>query len=68
MTKIQMTEEIITSKKVLGLSWEEIASKVGLAPVFLTSACFGMNQDEVWNTLENCYKVFGITPQPHPEV
>lgn len=43
MTKIQMTEEIIISKKVLGLSWEEIASKVGLAPVFLTSACFGMN-------------------------
>lgn len=32
------------------------------------SACFGMNQDEVWNTLENCYKVFGIVPQPHPEV
>ena len=32
------------------------------------SACFGMNQDEIWNTLENCYKVFGIVPQPHPEV
>lgn len=43
MTKIQMTEEIIVAKKTLGLSWEEIASKVGLGSVFLTSACFGMN-------------------------
>lgn len=32
------------------------------------TACFGMNQVALWNTLENCYKVFGITPQPHPEV
>lgn len=25
------------------LGWEDIAEKVGLAPVFLTSACLGMN-------------------------
>ena len=43
MTKIEMTEEIIVAKKKLDLTWEEIASKVGLAPVFLTSACLGMN-------------------------
>jgi cyanate lyase len=43
MTKIQMTEEIIISKKELGLSWEEIASKVGLGSVFITSACLGQN-------------------------
>lgn len=43
MNKLEMTEEIILAKKSSNLSWEEIASKVGLAPVFLTSACFGMN-------------------------
>lgn len=43
MTKIEMTEEIILAKKSAGLSWEEIAAKVGLGSVFLTSACLGMN-------------------------
>ena len=43
MTKIEMTEEIIIAKKELGLSWEEISSKVGLGNVFLTSACLGKN-------------------------
>jgi cyanate lyase len=43
MKKIEMSEEIILAKKASKLSWEEIASKVGLAPVFLTSACLGMN-------------------------
>lgn len=43
MNKLEMTEEIILAKKNSKMSWEEIASKVGLAPVFLTSACLGMN-------------------------
>ncbi len=43
MTKIEMTEAIILAKTSKGLSWEEIAEKVGLAPVFLTSACLGTN-------------------------
>ena len=43
MTKIEMTEEIIIAKKELGLSWEDIAAKVSISPVFLTSACLGMN-------------------------
>jgi len=43
MTKIEMTEEIIISKKELSLSWEDISSKVGLGSVFLTSACLGKN-------------------------
>ncbi|GLS92067.1 cyanate hydratase [Psychromonas marina] len=43
MNKIEMSEEIILAKKELALSWEEIASLVGISPVFLTSACFGMN-------------------------
>jgi cyanate lyase len=43
MTKIEMTETIITAKKSSGLSWEAIAENVGLGPVFLTSAALGMN-------------------------
>ena len=43
MNKLEMTESIITAKTVSGLGWEEIAGKVGLAPVFVTSACLGMN-------------------------
>ena len=43
MNKIEMTEEIIIAKKELGLSWEDIASQVSISPVFLTSACLGMN-------------------------
>ena len=43
MTKIQMTETIILAKAEAKLSWEAIASSVGLSPVFLTSACLGKN-------------------------
>ena len=43
MKKIDMTEEIITAKKSMGISWEDLATKVGISPVFLTSACLGQN-------------------------
>lgn len=43
MKKIEMTEVIMTAKAQSNLGWEQIADKVGLAPVFLTSACLGMN-------------------------
>ena len=43
MKKIEMTEEIISAKKQIGLSWEEIAEKVAMSPIFLTSAALGMN-------------------------
>ena len=43
MNKIAMTETIMVAKAEAGLDWEEIADRVGLAPVFLTSACLGMN-------------------------
>ena len=57
MNKLQMTETIIVAKSESGLGWEDIAAKVGLAPVFLTSACLGMNSlkpelaDKVCETL-----------------
>lgn len=43
MNKLEMTEIIITAKTQSGLTWEAIAAQVGLAPVFITSACLGMN-------------------------
>ena len=43
MNKIEMTESIMAAKSQSGISWETMADKVGLAPVFLTSACLGMN-------------------------
>ncbi|MCH9812910.1 MAG: cyanase [Epsilonproteobacteria bacterium] len=43
MKKIEMTEEIMSAKREAGLSWEEIAQKVGMSAVFLTSAALGMN-------------------------
>ncbi|GAB4357626.1 MAG: cyanase [Methylohalobius crimeensis] len=43
MNKLEMTEEIMAAKSEAGLGWETIAEKVGLSPVFLTSACLGMN-------------------------
>lgn len=48
MNKVAMTEAIVLAKNKLQLSWEAIAGHVGLDPVFVTSACLGMNslQDE----------------------
>ncbi len=43
MNKITMTEAIIEAKLAKGISWESLAADVGLDPVFLTSACLGMN-------------------------
>lgn len=43
MNKVEMTESILAAKMGSGMGWEEIAEKVGLSPVFLTSACLGMN-------------------------
>jgi cyanate lyase len=43
MNKIEMTEAIMIAKSKSGLGWEAIAEKVGLDPVFVTSACLGMN-------------------------
>ena len=43
MTKEEMTDQIIASKKSKELTWEEIANKVGKGTTWVTSACFGMN-------------------------
>lgn len=67
-----MTEVIMAAKKSSGLSWEAIAEKVGLAPVFLTSACLGMNSlkaefaDKLCDSLGLSPEVSGVLQEfPH---
>lgn len=43
MDKCQMTEAIITAKLSKSLSWEQIAERIGMSPVWTTSACMGQN-------------------------
>lgn len=43
MTKTDMTEAILAAKKTKKQSWEEIASVLGVGPVWLASVCLGMN-------------------------
>lgn len=43
MTKEEATALILTAKKRLGFSWEQIAASIGMSPVWTHSACFGMN-------------------------
>ncbi|MCB1755205.1 MAG: cyanase [Gammaproteobacteria bacterium] len=43
LSKIELTEIIMVKKAEMGVSWEAIADGVGLAPVFITSVCLGMN-------------------------
>ncbi|HHH37934.1 MAG TPA: cyanase [Epsilonproteobacteria bacterium] len=71
MKKIAMTEEIISAKKKSGLGWEELSQKVGLSPVFLTSACLGMNsltQDKAEKLCEvlTLSKDVAVTLQAYP--
>ena len=43
MDKATMTETIIATKIEKGLSWETMGKDLGMSPVWLTSACLGMN-------------------------
>ncbi|WP_150910167.1 cyanase [Marinobacter halotolerans] len=43
MNHEMMTAAILTAKNEKGLSWEQIAEAIGMAPVWTTSCCFGMN-------------------------
>jgi len=41
--KQQMTDLIVTTKAVRGLTWEKMGEDLGMSPVWLASACLGMN-------------------------
>ena len=43
MNKLEMTETIIAAKIAKGVSWETIASEIGMGTVWVTSACLGKN-------------------------
>lgn len=43
MDKATMTETIIAAKLKQQLSWEKMGKDLGMSPVWLTSACLGMN-------------------------
>ncbi len=43
MTKDEMSKAILEAKIAAGLSWEDIAAKIDMSPVWTTSACLGMN-------------------------
>ena len=43
MDKVTMTEAILATKLEKGLTWEQIGNDLGMSPVWVTSACLGMN-------------------------
>ena len=43
MTKEDVTMMILSAKKTAGLTWEEIAEKIDMSPVWTHAACRGMN-------------------------
>ena len=43
MTNEDVTMMILSAKKQAGMTWEEIAEKIGMSPVWTHSACMGMN-------------------------
>ncbi len=43
MNKLEMTEVIMAAKATKETTWEAIAEATGMATVFITSCCLGMN-------------------------
>lgn len=43
MNKEAMTDAIIQAKTERGLTWDEFGKEIGVSPVWLASACLGMN-------------------------
>lgn len=43
MNKLAMTQAIMVAKDSKELTWEAIGNSMGMSPVWVTSACLGMN-------------------------
>ena len=43
MNKQEMTDAIVTAKAGKGLTWEAMGKELSISPVWLASACLGMN-------------------------
>ena len=42
MSRLEVTEKIITAKVTRGLKWADVAAKVGLSKEWVTAACLGV--------------------------
>ncbi len=61
MSRLDVTEKIITAKVTRGLKWSDVAAKVGLSKEWVTAACLG----QMTLTAEQAdvvAEVFGLTP------
>ena len=64
MTRTELTEKILTHKRVQGLSWKHIAEKVGGgSPILLTAALLGQMRLEKAQA-EKAAALLGSTPRP----
>ncbi|MFO7859367.1 MAG: cyanase [Ectothiorhodospiraceae bacterium] len=43
MSSTETTQKILAAKERSGLTWAQVAEKVGMSEVFTTSVCYGMN-------------------------
>lgn len=43
MDKLAMTEMLMAAKASKGVGWQDVGDALGMSPVWLTSACLGMN-------------------------
>ncbi len=61
MSRLDVTEKIITTKVEKGLKWADVAEKVGQSKEWVTAACLGqmtLNAEQAGVVAE----VFGLTP------
>jgi cyanate lyase len=62
MSRIDVTEKIITAKVSKGLKWADVATQVGLSKEWVTAACLGqmtLNEQQAGVVAE----IFGLTAQ-----
>jgi cyanate lyase len=61
MSRLAVTEKIITAKVTQGLKWSDVAAKVGLSKEWVTAACLGQMtlNDEQASVLAD---IFSLTP------
>lgn len=62
MSRIDVTEKIITAKVSQGLKWSDVAAKVGLSKEWVTAACLGQMTltDEQASVVS---EIFGLTAE-----
>jgi len=62
MDKLTMTETLVSAKIAKGVTWEAIGEELGMSPVWLASACLGMNSapPDIAAAISN---YFGLGPE-----